>query len=62
MIIISFCNVFKILTSHRGLVTKQEVRGRVSDGGFLAVLPEPVLCYENASYHQLQVTIKRIRR
>jgi urease accessory protein len=40
----------KVYRSPRG--TAQEVRARVGDGGFLAVVPDPVVCFREARYEQ----------
>ena len=48
-------NFLQILASDTGLVTKQELRVRVADNAILAVLPDPILCYKNAMFHQQQV-------
>ena len=43
--------------SASGLVATKKITGRVDEKGLLAVLPDPILCYKNARYHQKQVTI-----
>ncbi|XP_068700471.1 uncharacterized protein [Montipora foliosa] len=44
----------KVYNSETGLVTQQHLNGVVADGGLLAVLPDPVVCFKNAIYSQLQ--------
>lgn len=44
----------KVYHSEEGLVTQQGLRGLVADGGLLAVLPDPVVCFKNAIYSQKQ--------
>ncbi|XP_073247509.1 uncharacterized protein [Porites lutea] len=44
----------KVYNSDEGLVTKQGLRGHVANGGLLAVLPDPVVCFKNAMYNQQQ--------
>ncbi|KAJ7393482.1 hypothetical protein OS493_006464 [Desmophyllum pertusum] len=44
----------KVYNSEEGLVTQQGLRGLVADGGLLAVLPDPVVCFKNAIYSQKQ--------
>lgn len=44
----------KVYNSEEGLVTRQGLRGLVADGGLLAVLPDPVVCFKNAIYSQQQ--------
>jgi len=44
----------KVYNSEDGLVTQQGLRGQVADGGLLAVLPDPVVCFKNAIYNQQQ--------
>ncbi|KAL9971295.1 hypothetical protein ACROYT_G023803 [Oculina patagonica] len=44
----------KVYKSEEGLVTQQGLKGLVADGGLLAVLPDPVVCFKNAIYHQKQ--------
>ena len=38
-------------------MTKQGLRGHVANGGLLAVLPDPVVCFKNAMYNQQQVHV-----
>lgn len=44
----------KVYNSEESLVTQQGLRGLVADGGLLAVLPDPVVCFKNAIYSQKQ--------
>lgn len=44
----------KVYNSEDGLVTQQGLKGLVADGGLLAVLPDPVVCFKNAIYNQQQ--------
>lgn len=44
----------KVYNSEEGLATQQGLRGLVADGGLLAVLPDPVVCFKNAIYNQKQ--------
>ncbi|XP_020626273.1 urease accessory protein D-like [Orbicella faveolata] len=44
----------KVYNSEEGLATQQGLRGLVADGGLLAVLPDPVVCFKNAIYDQKQ--------
>jgi len=47
---------FQVYNSEEGLATQQGLRGLVADGGLLAVLPDPVVCFKNAIYNQKQVS------
>ena len=47
---------FQVYNSEEGVVTQQSLTGLVGDGGLLAVLPDPVVCFKNAIYSQKQVS------
>ncbi|XP_074626781.1 uncharacterized protein LOC141884795 [Acropora palmata] len=44
----------KVFNSEAGLTTQQSLTGVVADGGLLAILPDPVVCFKDAIYSQQQ--------
>ena len=45
----------KVFQSEDGLTTEQTLTGKVGDGGLLAVLQDPLVCFKDAIYKQNQV-------
>ena len=46
-----------MFNSEAGLTTQQSLTGVVADGGLLAILPDPVVCFKDAIYSQQQVSL-----
>ncbi|XP_006813332.1 uncharacterized protein LOC100369951, partial [Saccoglossus kowalevskii] len=45
----------KVYKSVNNLISMQGIDAKVNNGGLLAILPDPVVCYQNARYAQTQV-------